>query len=346
MGRRRERLSGMGLLPRMEAIVRKTFTSYRYHPLQGKPIPLGRDRQSAIRQVLDLEGKSPDAGTLRWVWDKYRVSPRFVRLAPATQSDYAQCWDEIEPVLGKCQIASLRSTDIARYMRVERAAAPSRANHEKALLSNLFFHGIDLGLCADNPAKLVRPNVEEPRTQAPEPALLAAFVAWAMQQTPQRRIVTLAARYASLGGSRKAEFLDLAWPQVDREAGQIRTKRAKQRGKKRGEVIDVVTISPALGQVLDELATLRRPDCLYVFPTRDGNAYPERAFKTLWQRLMMAAIAEGVLTPAQRFTFHDLRAFYATEHKRQRGALPDLHKNPATTAGIYDRNREVKRSAI
>jgi integrase len=231
-------------------------------------------------------------------------------------------------------------------MRVERAAAPSRANHEKALLSNLFFHGIDLGLCADNPARLVRPNVEEPRTQAPEPALLAAFVAWAMQQTPQRRIVTPAARYASLGGSRKAEFLDLAWPQVDREAGQIRTKRAKQRGKKRGEVIDVVTISPALGQVLDELATLRRPDCLYVFPTRDGNAYPERAFKTLWQRLMMAAIAEGVLTPAQRFTFHDLRAFYATEHKRQRGALPDLHKNPATTAGIYDRNREVKRSAI
>jgi len=113
-------------------------------------------------------------------------------------------------------------------------------------------------------------------------------VAWAIQQTPQRRIVTLAARYASLGGSRKAEVLDLAWPQVDREAGQIRTKRAKQRGKKRGEVIDVVTISPALGQVLDELATLRRPDCLYVFPTRDGNAYPERAFKTLWQRLMMA----------------------------------------------------------
>ena len=167
-------------------------------------------------------------------------------LAPATQTDYEQCWQDIEPILGKCTIASLRSTDIARYMRVERAAAPSRANHEKALLSNLFFHGIDLGLCADDPARLVRPNVEEPRTLAPQPALLAAFVAWARKQSPQRRIVTLAARYASLGGSRKAEFLDLAWPQVDRDAGQIRTKRAKQRGKKRGEVIDVVAISPAL----------------------------------------------------------------------------------------------------
>ena len=67
---------------------------------------------------------------------------------------------------------------------MERAAAPCRANHEKALLSDLFFHGIDLGPCADNPAKLVRPNVEEPRTQAPQPAQLAAFVAWAMQQPP------------------------------------------------------------------------------------------------------------------------------------------------------------------
>ena len=246
----------------------------------------------------------------------------------------------------ECLIGSLKSTDIARYMRVERAVAPSRANHEKALLSNLFFHGIDLGLCTENPTRLVRPNVEEPRTEAPQPAALATFVDWAMKQSPQRRIVTMAARYASLGGSRKVEFLDLAWPQIDRTVGQVRTKRAKQRGKKRGEVVDVVAISPALGQLLDELAAIRDPDCLYVFPTRGGYPYSESGFKTLWQRLMATAIAEGILTPAQRFTFHDLRAFYATEHKRQRGALPDLHKNPATTAGIYDRSREVKRAAL
>ena len=200
-------------------------------------------------------------------------------------------------------------------------------------------------MCSENRARLVRPNVEEPRTHAPAPALLAAFVDWAMCQTPQRRIVTLAARYASLGGSRKAEFLDLAWPQVDREAGQIRTKRAKQRGKKRGEVIDVVAISPALGQVPDVLAALRDPDCLYfrrVVPTPT----PRVASRHSGRRLMSSAVSESVLTPEQRFTFHDLRAFYATEHKRQRGALPDLNKNPAATAGIYDRNREVKRAAL
>lgn len=56
-----------------------------------------------------------------------------------------------------------------------------------------------------------------------------------------------------------------------------------------------------------------------------------------------AATAAGVIS--QHFTFHDLRAFYATKHKKERGALPDLHKNPETTARVYDRNVEVFRAS-
>ena len=99
-------------------------------------------------------------------------------------------------------------------------------------------------------------------------------------------------------------------------------------------------------ECLDELAALRTPDCLYVFPTRDGRAYTDRGFKTLWQRIMLKAMSEGVVPRDARFTFHDLRAFYVTQHKLQRGSLPDLHKNPATTAGTYDRSEEVKRTAL
>jgi hypothetical protein len=43
-----------------------------------------------------------------------------------------------------------------------------------------------------------------------------------------------------------------------------------------------------------------------------------------------------VLTLETRFTFHDLRAFYATKHKKVTGDLPDLHKNKETTARAYD----------
>jgi integrase len=64
----------------------------------------------------------------------------------------------------------------------------------------------------------------------------------------------------------------------------------------------------------------------------------------MWNKLMKKAIAAGIVT--WRFTFHDLRAYYATQHKRTHGTLPDLHKDPGTTAAIYDRNTEVGRDAL
>lgn len=77
-----------------------------------------------------------------------------------------------------------------------------------------------------------------------------------------------------------------------------------------------------------------------------GGRYTSDGFETLWQRCVNAALAEGILTAATRFTFHDLRSFYATKHKQVTGALPDMHKNPETTARIYDRNMEVKRASF
>lgn len=136
---------------------------------------------------------------------------------------------------------------------------------------------------------------------------------------------------------------------MDETAQVVRTKRAKQRGKKRGEVIEQVTITSRLQALLDRLKTLhagRGADCPYVFPTRDNNAYAARGFKTLWQRCVVLAIKETVLSEEDRFTFHDLRAYYATMHKESRGTLPDLHKNKEATARVYDRTRTVKRNAL
>ena len=51
MIRPRDRASAAGLLPRMEARPRKDgLTTYRFHPLDGKPITLGTDRAAKIAQ--------------------------------------------------------------------------------------------------------------------------------------------------------------------------------------------------------------------------------------------------------------------------------------------------------
>lgn len=350
--RTRDRKSAEGLLPRMEARPRKDggFT-YRYHPVGGKPIPLGRDRIAACRQVLDLTGERDNTGTLAWVWEKFtdekKPAPRWKKLADGTRADYRTAWAQIEKTFGRMQIANIDSTMVARYVHIERCDAPRRADIEKALMSNLFKYGITLGVCKVNSTIGVEPHGSEAKTTAPKADVLARFLDWLAKQTPQRRIIGLAAEYASLAGNRQVEFLPLTWPQVDRSAGVIRTVRAKQRGKKREQVVEVISISPALGQLLDRLEAIRDGrECLYVFPTRDRNQYTSRGFKTLWNRCVLLALEEKVIRPEDRFTFHDLRAYYVTMHKRVTGALPDLHKNPATTAQIYDRNEEVKRSSV
>lgn len=349
----------------------KTIT-YRYHPVGKKPINLGTDKDLALRRALDLNSERKTHGALEWVWEKYteptgkgKKPSRWEKLTQGTRDDYTVAWKQISAVLGPMMMTDIDSTIVARYVHIERAGSPRRADIEKSLLSRLFGHGIKLGVCTVNATIGVEPHGSEARTEAPDEELLARFLSWLAKQTPQRRIIGMGAEYASLAGNRKVEFLDLCWPQIDRapknvraeilagkleqSLGTIRVKRAKQRGKKRGEVIEVIQIEPMLDSLLDRLEALREErgvECLYVFPTRDNNAYSARGFKTLWQRCVLQAIEEKVITTEARFTFHDLRAYYTSKHKRDRGSLPDIHANPETTARVYDRNKEVKRRAL
>lgn len=55
MPRRRDRKSAAGLLPLMEARpwADGVTVTYRYHPIGGRPINLGQDRDAAIRALPD-----------------------------------------------------------------------------------------------------------------------------------------------------------------------------------------------------------------------------------------------------------------------------------------------------
>jgi hypothetical protein len=74
------------------------------------------------------------------------------------------------------------------------------------------------------------------------------------------------------------------------------------------------------------------------------NAYSEPGFKAMWQRLMQKALAEKIID--KRFTFHDLRGHYTTYYKLKFSELSELHADPKTTASVYERSREVRRSSL
>jgi integrase len=333
-----------GLLPRMEARPHRDgkTTTYRYHPVGGKPLNLGTDLTAAIRKVLDMNGEAPHHGSMLWLWEQWQESKRCQKLAAGTRADYALAWKQIDAHMGKWPAAALTSNAVARYVHITRVGSPRRADIEKALISNLCKYGILLGVCSINPTIGVEPHGSAPSEVMPETAALRAFTGWLAASTPQRQIIGLMAEFASLVGARRTEFLDLAWTQIDEQAGVLRLRRAKQRGK---VIYDVITLSTSLRAVLGRVRALNR-DGLLLFPTRDGNQYTDRGWKTLWQRCVLDAIEEKVLRADQRFNFHALRRYYATMHRGEHGDLPDLHADKRVTSRVYDATRDVGRKAL
>ncbi|MFP3501902.1 hypothetical protein [Burkholderia sp. SIMBA_062] len=84
-------------------------------------------------------------------------------------------------------------------------------------------------------------------------------------------------------------------------------------GKKCGEVIGHIEITPALSEFIARLRATRKDECLYVFSNRYATHYTPAGFNTEWSKLMNKAL--GLKKIGRRFTFHDLHAYYVTRHK-------------------------------
>jgi integrase len=346
----RDRESAKGLLPRMEARPRKDgLTTYRYHPFDGKPINLGTDRRMALQKVLDMLGISDDRGTIGRLWEQYQDTPGWKGLKPRTRADYEDYSVPLLQVFGKALASVITAPDVARYLRQKRAEAPVRANREIALLGNLIGLAIERGEATANPCRggLVKRNTERPLDVLPEAADIQALIAFAAQRDADVKtkigrstVVMLAAEFAALTGARQAEFLPLHWPAF--EAHEVRLDRAKQRtGVKK---VDRIAVSEALASVRTRLLAFQTSPMGAVFPNRAGNVYTASGFASMWQKLIVAALAEGAIT--ERFNFHALRAFYATQHKTDTGTLPDMHASPTTTARIYERSKVGRRKSL
>lgn len=334
----------------MEARPRKDgLTTYRYHPIGAKPVNLGTDRIVAIRRVLDMIGVGDDRGTINKLWEQYKESPLWLDLKPRTREDYEAYSVNLLAKFGPEFASAISAPDVARYLRRERADAPVRANREIALLGNLIGLAIERGEALANPCRggQVKRNKERPLEILPDVTDIEALVVFAAERDAAVKtkigrsvVVMMAAEFAALTGARQAEFLPLAWPAFDE--AEVRIERAKQRlGVKK---VDRIAVSPALEALRTRLLAFQTSPMGAVFPNRAGNVYTADGFATMWQKLMVAAIEAGKVK--QRFNFHALRAYYATQHKVETGVLPDMHASPTTTAKIYERSKTGRRKSL
>lgn len=341
MNRPRDRASAAGLLPRMEARpwADGVTVTYRYHPMGKSPINLGTDRVAAIQRVAAMLGTADDAGAVSDLWRQYQQSPYWHRLAAGTHRQYTESSVALLRVFGDVQASAIRPADVARYLRVERGQHPTAANHEIALLSNLLRLAVELGLIDRNPCREVARNVVQPKRDAPEAAAVEAFLAWAGKRSRTAVVISAMAEFSALTGCRRGEFIGASWTAVG--PAEVRLRRLKQRR----ETWEVISISPALAALLARMrafATDARHGAL--FPNRHGNPYTEAGFKASWSKLMRAAVeAKAIQEPIR---FHSLRGHFATRYKALHGRHADLHRDPGTTARIYDSAVEVRRDAL
>jgi integrase len=334
----------LGLLPRMDARPRKGGGwTFRYYGYDRRYINLGHDRGEAIRKVLEMERRAPDTGTVAELVREYLASADFKGLGDRTQADYLAYSKHIIKVFGTVQVTDMQPPHIARYLRIERSEAPVQANREIAFLGSCFQFGIENGLALVNPCRQVRRNKERPRSRCPSWEEIASFARTAKDKGPSSHVIGIMAKFIALTGRRRVEFLNLRKTDMKSEGIAIGFAKAKAGEARRQGLIQWDSTLRALFAELESLERKRPdgksdiPESVFVFTNREGQPYTEQGFKAMWAKIMKDWVALG----NERFTFHDLRAYYVTTMVEQ-DLNPETHANPATTRRIYDRRRTVK----
>lgn len=309
--------------------------TYRYLDYNRQYINLGHNREDAIQKVLQFERRAPDTGTVGELVREFMASSSFTSgLGEKTQADYLNSSKHILRLFGSMQVEHVQPQHIARYLRMERAESPVRANREIAFLGSCFQFGIEHGLARANPCRQVRRNKEKPRSRCPSWEEITQVYEVAKAKGESSHVLGLMAKFAALTGRRRAEFRELR--QADLTTDGIRVGFAKA---KKGEADrrGLIEWTPVLRDLFRELEAIPRQPSVFVWTNRQGQPYTEAGFKAMWNKIM----ADWLKKPgAERFTFHDLRAYYVTV-MIGRGENPETHANPATTRRVYDRRRVV-----
>lgn len=114
-----------------------------------------RQYDAAISKTPASEPAKPGAGSLQWLWDRYRDSSKWRALSMATRRQRANIMRGVLEVSGNAQFASIDRSDIIKG-RERRSGTPSMARHFVNLMRGLFEWALDADLIKVNPAQNVK----------------------------------------------------------------------------------------------------------------------------------------------------------------------------------------------
>lgn len=330
-----------------------------------------------LHAFSDKRAGNDARGTVNAIGKAFLASPQCRKLAAATQRDYRICQAYVatRPLGGKLvdrlEVFHIqRVIDLIATGEPESAPGaddaippfPSKANHVLRFLRRAFGWGIQRGLCKQNPAKGVEAAEERGQALVPASTVFPVVLAFARERgarVPHTRgslppYLAPAMELAYLLRLRGIEVTTLTEANALPEG--IRSNRRK------GSLDNITVWTPRLRAAWADALALRarilarpknarrpvplRPEDRPVFLSEDGVPLRKGAFDQAWQAMIKAAIADGVITPDQRFTMHGLKHRGVSDTAGTRAERKDASGHRTDAAfDVYDHTLQVVRPA-
>lgn len=248
-------------------------------------------------------------GTLKWLLDTYKESAKFKAKAETTQKEQRRQIGVITgyergpgKTFGDARLSTITPGVLTKYMDVrERDGAPKSANRELSLISSAWKWAQARDLTTvPNPCPLVEKRSESRRQHYANDADYDTWIAYCREHGPD--YLWIVSEIAYLCRMRKVEVLTALKSQVLPEGFDTLRRKGSR---------DAITgWSERLKAAIDACAPDEASRFSKYLITHNAKPIRISSFNTMWQRRMLACVAQTGIT---RFTLHDLKRKGATD---------------------------------
>ena len=308
--------------------VNRGKSAWEFRPKGGKTIRLcGLDASKSLvlrRHAEEYERVNTKSGTFAALVDRYLDSDKYKGLSKHTQKDYLKYWKKIKPVFGHVDVRKIEPKHIRKYMDAKGRTSITQANRHHSFMSAVFKWGFQRGDADTNPCSGVEKFSEQHRERYIEDWEYNLVYSYAGPT------VRAAMEISYICAARQGDVLKLTKADLRKDGVFIcQGKTGKRQIKKWGPRLRaaVTMVKPHKrkdGSVIDSI---------YVIPTRNGSAYTDSGFRTMFYKVQKKA-REETGHPLD-FTFHDIKAKSISDFEGDKQKLSG-HKT-AKQVEIYDR---------
>ncbi|MDD0927283.1 integrase [Xylella fastidiosa subsp. multiplex] len=310
-------------------------------------------RLSDLHAIIEQQHTGNVKGTVGDVFNQFHHSSEFAGLAKATQKDYQWCAQAIQSFLLKDNTTlgskAVNRLNVPTWQRLVEVIAqgrpaqgdseailpaPSKANHMLRYARRAFAWGIRHGHCTTNPAHGVKQAKERTRYRMPDLKTFAAIHAFAAERG-QRQAHSIGSVAPYLAAAMTFAYgLRLRGIEVCTLTNAHHKPEGILSNRRKGSRDNITRWNDELRSAWDWLvqyraarwashkrATPLRPENRFLFVNQSGARLSKSSLDTAWQRMIVMAIMEGVITEEERFSLHGLkhRGITDSEDKRSGG---------------------------